>query len=178
MKTRHQQTVCPYIRPIQVPQTKKTVTSTWGFSPTPQLHRNPAASDRLSCSANNNADIAPMAPTQTAGRPQLLAGLYRVQWATPDMCQGNKSRSKILKVPCQVYISGSWIPKVPCQVYISGSWVSKVPCQVYISGSCFPRSHDKYKFQDPESPRSHNLESPRSHKYTFQNSESPRSHDK
>ena len=23
----------------------------------------------------------------------------------------------------------------------------------------FPRSHDKYKFQDPEAPRSHNLES-------------------
>ena len=50
-----------------------------------------------------------------------------------------KSRSKILKVPCQVYISGSWVPKVPRQVYISGSWVPKVPRQVYISESWVPK---------------------------------------
>ena len=54
---------------------------------------------------------------------------------SPDMCHGQKSRSKILKVPHQVYNSGSWVPKVPRQVYISGSWVPKVQCQVYISGS-------------------------------------------
>ena len=125
----------------------------------------------------------------------------------PDMCHGKKPRSKILKVPCQVYISGSWVPKGPRQVCISGSWVPKVPRQVlrfrdpgfprshvqYIfqdpgfprshvrylfQDPEFPRSHDKYNFQDPESPRSHNLESPRSHKYTFQDPESPRSHDK
>ena len=57
----------------------------------------------------------------------------------PDMCHGKKSRSKILKVPHQVYNSGSWVPKVPRQVYISGSWVPKVPCQVYISGSWVSR---------------------------------------
>ena len=43
------------------------------------------------------------------------------------MCHGEKSRSKILKVPHQVYNSESWVPKVPRQVYISGSWVPKVP---------------------------------------------------
>ena len=56
-----------------------------------------------------------------------------------DMCHDEKSRSKILKVPHQVYISGSWVPKVPRQVCISGSWVPKVPCQVYISGSWVSR---------------------------------------
>ena len=56
-----------------------------------------------------------------------------------DMCHGKKSRSKILKVPHQVYNSGSWVPKVPRQVYISGSWVPKVPYQVYISGSWVSR---------------------------------------
>ena len=59
--------------------------------------------------------------------------------AESDMCHGKKSRSKILKVPCQVYISGSWVPKVPRQVYISGSWVPKVPRPVYISGSRVPK---------------------------------------
>ena len=90
----------------------------------------------------------------------------------PDMCHGKKSRSKILKVPCQVYISGSWVPR------------SRVKYTFQDPG--FPRSHDKCNFQDPGSqrshnldcPRSHNLESPRSHKYTFQDPESPRSHDK
>ena len=57
----------------------------------------------------------------------------------PDMCHGKKSRSKILKVPRQVYISGSWVPKVPRQVYISGSWVSRVPRSIYISGSRVPK---------------------------------------
>ena len=56
-----------------------------------------------------------------------------------DMCHDKKSRSKILKVPRQVYVSGSWVPKVPCQVYISGSWVSGVPRPVYISGSRVPK---------------------------------------
>ena len=37
---------------------------------------------------------------------------------SPDMCHGKKLRSKILKVPHQVYNSGSWVPKVPRQVYI------------------------------------------------------------
>ena len=62
-----------------------------------------------------------------------------VMVASPDMCHGKKSRSKILKVPHQVYNSGFWVPKVPRQVYISGSWVPKVPCQVYISGSWVSR---------------------------------------
>ena len=119
---------------------------------------------------------------------------YRVTSMTSSyMCHGKKSRSKILKVPRQVYISGSWVPKVPrqvyisrswvpnvaCQVYISGFWVSKVPRpvyipgswvpnvprQVYLSGSWVPKVHDKYKFQK-------NPGSPRSHKYTFQDPES------
>ena len=71
---------------------------------------------------------------------------------------------------CEVYISGSWVSKVPRPVYVSGSRVSKVPRQVYISRSWVTRSHDKYKFRDPESPRSHNLE--------FQDPRSPISHDK
>ena len=68
----------------------------------------------------------------------LLSGGLEAEhdtWCQADMCHGKKSRSKILKVPHQVYNSGSWVPKVPRQVYISGSWVPKVPCQVHISGS-------------------------------------------
>ena len=61
--------------------------------------------------------------------------MLHVHTLQSDMCHGKKSRSKILKVPHQVYNSGPWVPKVPRQVYISGSWVPKVPCQVHISGS-------------------------------------------
>ena len=56
-----------------------------------------------------------------------------------EMCHDKKSRSKTLKVPRQVYISGSWVPKVLRQIYISGSWVPKVPCQVCISRSWVSR---------------------------------------
>ena len=104
-----------------------------------------------------------------------------------DMCHGKKSRSKILKVPHQVYnsgswvpkvprqvgiISGSWVPKVPCQVYILGSWVSRVPRPVYPSGSKVPKVPRQVPiptFQDPGFPRSHD-------KYKFQDPESSRSH--
>ena len=72
------------------------------------------------------------------GRYFVMFELKKVLYPT-DMCHGKKSRSKILKVPHQVYNSGSWVPKVPCQVCISGSWVPKVPCQVYISRSWVSR---------------------------------------
>ena len=77
-------------------------------------------------------------PLHWAHNMSLERGVSFVMWV-PDMCHGEKSRFKILKVPRQVYNSGSWVPKVPRQVYISGSWVPKVPCQVYISESWVSR---------------------------------------
>ena len=74
-----------------------------------------------------------------ASCPLSTAHSYSLLYSVTDMCHGKKSRSKILKVPHQVYNSGSWVPKVPRQVYISGSWVPKVPCQVYNSGSWVSR---------------------------------------
>ena len=119
----------PTDRPHIMEVTQPTTAEADGRRTRLELGKDRSCVRHIFCSCQPHVSMCPMSWLYST---TYEAAARHVPWQ-------KKSRTKILKVPHQVYNSGSWVPKVPRQVYISGSWVPKVPCQVHISGSGIPK---------------------------------------